>query len=218
MVPISYHEFFSGCATVAGALIGLLFVAISVSPEKLTGDRASPDSQVKAGAAFSALVNTLVVALVALLPGAGFGSATIAVASAGLASTAALIIFLWREQTERIRPSQVVLLTVLIVLYGLELTNGLRLNTSARDLNAVDNQGVLCIVFFLFAIARAWQLVGARSTGLLSTVAEMAQRQVRSQRAQLTEGNPTEDSQAPKPGPAHKPADGPADKPADADD
>ena len=41
-----------------------------------------------------------------------------------------------------------------------------------------DNQGVLSIVFFLFAIARAWQLVGARDTSLLSTVAGMAQRQV----------------------------------------
>ena len=41
----------------------MLFVAISVSPEKLTGDRASADHQVRAGAAFSALVNTLVIAL-----------------------------------------------------------------------------------------------------------------------------------------------------------
>jgi hypothetical protein len=64
VVPTSYHDFFRGCATVAGALIGLLFVAISVSPEKLTGDRASADHQVRAGAGFSALVNSLVIALV----------------------------------------------------------------------------------------------------------------------------------------------------------
>jgi hypothetical protein len=87
VVPLSYHDFFGGCATVAGALIGLLFVAISVSPEKLAGDRSSADLQVKAGAAFSALVNTLVIALVALLPGTGFGAAIIALASTGLASS-----------------------------------------------------------------------------------------------------------------------------------
>jgi hypothetical protein len=196
VVPVSYHDFFGGCATVAGALIGLLFVAISVSPEKLAGDRASPDHQVKAGAAFSALVNTLVIALVALLPGGGLGAASIALASTGLASTAGLIIFLWREHKERIRLGQVSLLVALIVLYGLQLANGIQLEASARDLSAVDNQGVLCIVFYLFAIARAWQLVGARDTGLLSTVAEIAQRQVNHGR------HPAEGDQATKAGPA----------------
>jgi hypothetical protein len=178
VVPVSYHDFFGGCATVAGALIGLLFVAISVSPEKLAGDRASADHQVKAGAAFSALVNTLVIALVALLPGGGLGAASIALASTGLASTVGLIIFLWREHQEAIRVGQVSLLVILIVLYGLQLANGIHLEASPRDLSAVDNQGVLSMVFFLFAIARAWQLVGARDTSLLSTVAGMAQRQV----------------------------------------
>lgn len=203
MVPVSYHDFFGGCATVAGALIGLLFVAISVSPEKLAGDKASADHQVKAGAAFSALVNTLVIALVALLPGGGIGAASIALASTGLASTAGLIIFLWREHKEKIRLGQIVLLVALIVLYGLQLINGIQLEASPRDLSAVDNQGVLAIVFFLFAIARAWQLVGARDTSLISTVAEMAQRQG-SQSTYRTEGD-----QAAKVAPAHNGDDGP---------
>ncbi len=113
MVPVSYHDFFGGCATVAGALIGLLFVAISVSPEKLAGDKASADHQVKAGAAFSALVNTLVMALIALLPGVSLGPACIALAVAGLATTAGLVILLWREHRREIQLSQVSLLVVL---------------------------------------------------------------------------------------------------------
>jgi hypothetical protein len=51
-------------ASVAGALIGLLFVAVSVSQERLSGPDASPEHQVRAAAAFSALVNALVTALV----------------------------------------------------------------------------------------------------------------------------------------------------------
>ena len=176
MVPLSYHDFFAGCATVSGALIGLLFVAISVSPGKLAGGRASTDHQVKAGAAFSALVNTLVIALVALMPGTGLGLASIILASAGLSTSAGLIIILYREHQERIRPGQIFLLVLLIVLYGLELGYGIVLDGSPRDVNQVSNLGTLAIFFYLFAIARAWQLVGARETGLLSRVAEMAQR------------------------------------------
>ena len=176
MVPVSYHDFFGGCATVSGALIGLLFVAISVSPGKLAGGRASTDHQVKAGAAFSALVNTLILALVALMPGTGLGLASIILGAAGLSTSAGLIILLYRDAAERIGPGQIVLLAILIVLYALELAYGVQLDASPRDLNQVSNLGTLAIFFYLFAVARAWQLVGARDTGLLSRVAEMAQR------------------------------------------
>jgi len=48
VVPASFHDFYSGCASVAGALIGLLFVALSVSQEKLTGDDVRTEHQVRA--------------------------------------------------------------------------------------------------------------------------------------------------------------------------
>jgi amino acid transporter len=177
VVPVSYHDFFAGCATISGALIGLLFVAISVSPEKLAGDRASTEHQVRAGAAFSALVNTLVVALVALLPGAGLGLAGIILGSGGLSTSAGLIVLLYREHRERIQLGQIVMLVLLIALYCLELTCAIQLKLSPRNANAVNNLGTLAILFFVFAIARAWQLVGARDTGLLSAVTELAERQ-----------------------------------------
>jgi len=41
----SYTPFFSGTATVAGALVGLLFVALSVAPERLRGANASIEHQ-----------------------------------------------------------------------------------------------------------------------------------------------------------------------------
>ena len=60
MVPSAYHAYFGGCASVAGTLIGLLFVAISVSPHKDTGRRAPLSFQVQAGAAFTKLIDALV--------------------------------------------------------------------------------------------------------------------------------------------------------------
>lgn len=176
MVPVSFHDFFGGCATVAGALIGLLFVALSVSPEKLTGDDARAEHQVRARAAFSALVSTLVIALVALLPGASLGQAAIIVAAAGLATTSGLVIVLYREHRQKIRPGDVSMLVVLLGLYGLQLASAVQLDGSPRNVSGVSRQGVLSIAFFLFGIARSWQLVGARDLSLASTVATVIHR------------------------------------------
>jgi hypothetical protein len=175
VVPLSFHDFFSGCATIAGALIGLLFVAISVSPEKLTGDTARTDHQVRAGAAFSALINTLVIALVALLPGASLGEAGLILAAAGLATTAGLVIVLYREHG-KVKRGDATMFLIMLVLYGLQLANAIKLDAAPHDVSRVNDQGVLAIAFFLFGIARAWQLVGAREFSLASTVAAMIHR------------------------------------------
>ena len=174
MVPVSFHDFFSGCATIAGALIGLLFVALSVSPEYLRGENARTDHQVRAGAAFSALVNTMVIALFALLPTTDFGTVAIILAATGLGTTAALVFVLVRED-KRIGRGDATMFLILLVLYGLQLANSIRLG-AAHNVNGVSNQGLLAIGFFLFGIARAWQLVGAREFNLMATVAAMIHR------------------------------------------
>jgi len=175
VVPVSFHDFFSGCATIAGALIGLLFVAISVSPEKLTGATARTDHQVRAGAAFSALVNTMVIALVALLPGASLGEAGLILAAAGLATTVGLVIVLYREHG-KVKRGDATMFLIMFVLYGLQLANAIKLEAAPHDVGRVSDQGVLAIAFFLFGIARAWQLVGAREFSLVSTVTTMIHR------------------------------------------
>jgi uncharacterized membrane protein YuzA (DUF378 family) len=174
VVPTSYYDFFEACATVAGALIGLLFVAVSISPDKISGAHASAEHQVRAGAAFSALINALIVALIALLPGQNLGVATISVAAVGLSSTIALAIVFYRNRQGKIRMGQLLLLAVPHFLYALELVNGIALQGPSRDLGDVGNQGGLMIGFFVFAIARAWELVGATGTNLVATVAGMA--------------------------------------------
>lgn len=172
---MSFHDFFSGCATIAGALIGLLFVALSVSPEYLRGENARTDHQVRAAAAFSALINTLVIALFALLPTADLGTVGIILAGVGLGSTVALIIALARED-KRIGRGDISMFLVLLVLYGLQLANAVRLERTPHNVGLVVNQGELAILFFLFGIARSWQLVGAREFGLITSVAAMIHR------------------------------------------
>lgn len=176
MVPASFHDFFNGCASVAGALIGLLFVALSVSQEKLTGKDARTEHQVRAGAAFSALINSLVIALFALLPGTSLGEVGIFVACAGLATTAGLIVILRREHQQKVGPGDVRLLATLLVLYVLQFANSVQLDGAPHDVGAVERQGGLTVFFFLFAIARSWQLVGERNVSLASTVTTVIQR------------------------------------------
>ena len=175
MVPPSFHDFFSGCATIAGALIGLLFVALSVTAESLSGENARTDHQVRAGAAFSALVNTMVIAVFALLPTIDFGTVTLVVAAAGLGTTAALIFVLARED-RRIGRGDLYMFIVLVLLYGLQLANAVQLEHAPQRVSLVIHQGVLAVAFFLFGIARSWQLVGAREFSLLGTMASMIRR------------------------------------------
>lgn len=175
MVPVSFHDFFSGCATIAGALIGLLFVALSVSPEYLRGQNARTDHQVRAGAAFSALVNTMVIALFALLPTTDFGTVALILAATGLGTTVALIVVLVREN-RKIGRGDLYMFVVLLVLYGLQLANAVQLEHAPHKISLIVNQGVLSVLFFLFGIARSWQLVGARDFGLLATMASMIHR------------------------------------------
>jgi hypothetical protein len=47
----SFQVFFEAGAGVAGGLVGLLFVAISVMPHKMSGEGASTDFQVRAALA-----------------------------------------------------------------------------------------------------------------------------------------------------------------------
>lgn len=176
MVPASFHDFFNGCASVAGALIGLLFVALSVAPEKLTGDDARTEHQARAAAAFSALVNTLVIALAGLLPGTSLGDVGIILSGAGLATTAGLIIVLYREQGRKMSRGDVRMLVILLALYILQLANAAQMNGAPHDVGGVSRQGGLAILFFLFGIARSWQLVGARNISLASTLTAMLQR------------------------------------------
>jgi hypothetical protein len=173
VVPDSFYDFFQGCATVAGALIGLLFVALSVARGRMTGHENRTQHDVRAAAAFSALINTLVIALTGLLPGTSFGEVGIVVACAGLATTAGLIIVLYRERQGAVAPGDVRMLAILLLLYVLQLANAVLLAGTPRDVNAVARQGGLAILFFLFSIARSWQLVGARNVSLVSSVTEV---------------------------------------------
>jgi hypothetical protein len=117
-------------------------------------------------------------------------------AAAGLATTAGLIIVLYREHG-KVRRGDATMFLILLVLYGLQLANSIRLGAAPHNVNGVNDQGLLAIGFFMFGIARAWQLVGAREFNLATAVAAMVIH--RPGRAGL---HPAEGEQPGRPGPA----------------
>ena len=170
MVPTDFGPFFAATAAVAGALIGLLFVAISVAPA--VGDlEGRVETDVRAGVAFSALVNTLTISLFALIPGIDLGTTAAVVGLVSLSSCVALGMVLYREGDDRrVRRHQARLLVVQGAVFAYQAWVGFRLARQPHDVGLVRTACILVIVLFLVGIARAWQLIGARDTGLLTEV------------------------------------------------
>ena len=171
MVPNAYHSFFSASASVAGALIGLLFVAISVAPHKMAGDRASLAFQIGAGSAFAALLNTLIIALAALLPGENLGQAGVILSAIAISSIIGLTILALRTGPKGDHPAGLIRLAALLLVFALQLLNALKLLTHTHDAGPVHTEAALFLALFVIAIDRAWKLLDARETRLLPLLA-----------------------------------------------
>ena len=182
VVPASVHDFFVASASVAGALIGLLFVAISVAAERLARAKAgAPLHRVRASAALTAFLNALAVSLFALVPGQKVGATAVAVAAVGLTFVAASLLSLIRLREVRLREVRLrevrlgtvrdaLFLAGLAVTFVVQMIQGADVIAQPGDAAAVNTIAILVVVCFLIGIARAWELIGGPSIGLTSEV------------------------------------------------
>jgi hypothetical protein len=174
-VPDDYREFFVAAAGASGALIGLLFVAVSVFPERARRAETRLDYQSRASAALVLFSNAMVLSLAALVPGVNLGWWALASSLVVLvfgAATARLIVTAVRQGQGRW--GSLGLVVALALIGGFELYAGIRLIGDPADPEPIRTLDYVVIGDLAAGVARAWQLVSMRDTGLMSSLRILA--------------------------------------------
>jgi hypothetical protein len=171
---VQLQGFFGAAAGVAGTLIGLVFVALSVSRERVAEEEETQVHRVRGAAAFIAFLNALTVSLTALISADEEGWWAVSIAVVGfvfvVASGLALVQdrgVLWADLPH------LLFLFVLAVVFVAQFIAGLRLTSHGVDETEQTTFAVLVMVSFIVGISRAWELVGGPSISPYRQVAEM---------------------------------------------
>jgi hypothetical protein len=172
MVPDSYHEFFVAIVGAAGALIGLLFVAVSVVSRRLRDPGSTHLSQSQASAALLVFSNSLALGLFALIPVHDLAWATVAVSFLGiLYSLSVGRVAFARSVTDQNTRRQLRRIAVgALVISGFEMYGGVEMLVHPASIGGVQTIATTMIVAVIFGISRAWELVGLPDTGLLHSL------------------------------------------------
>jgi hypothetical protein len=172
VVPESIHDFFAASGGVGGTLIGLLFVALSVSSERLARDKAGAQvHRIRASAALTAFTNALVVSLFALIPGHKIGPAAVVVAAIGLTFvTASLLSLIRLRQVRWSTGRDALFLLGMAVTFVIQLIQGADVIAHPGDSGAVNTIAILVVICYTVGVARAWELVRGPSIGIMHEV------------------------------------------------
>jgi hypothetical protein len=172
-----YRELFSVIVETAASLTGLLFVAISLAHSRDPGVYDDPIQQGRAAAAYLAFLNALVVSMFASVPGTNAGYPALVLSFSGILFIVASARSLIEAHLEkRLRNSQISLLFLLILTFGFEIDEAVRLLANPHDTGAIGDLSYVLLASLLIGVARAWELVARRSSGLLSSLPLLAAR------------------------------------------
>ena len=157
MVPDDFSAYFAAAAAAAGALIGLLFVAVSLRPDDIFGDATPGGGRALASSSFTGLVNGFFLSMAALIPGKNLG-----------VSSAVLAVFCV-SQTLRLRRSvgtgrsSVLTSVASVAIFVVQFAAGIGLAVRPHNVTFVKILAWVTITSFMFALFRAWALLKGKT-------------------------------------------------------
>jgi len=143
------------------------------------GPAAGPTAiqQVRVAAALLAFTNAMAVSLFSLVPGTSPGYPAVVLGVIGILFTAAGVRSILSSQaTRRQQRQQLGLVILLLLIFGTELACGVAVLADSRLSTAVQVMCYALIASVLVGIARAWELVGERDTGLWASLSVLTGR------------------------------------------
>jgi hypothetical protein len=176
MVPSSFHDFFVASAGAGAALVGLLFVAVSIAPERTVMRNAPPERQVLAASTFTAMINAFFISLVALVPGINLGIITVIMGALAFVNSLTLGWYFLRQLDSTKRTSRLAALVLVVFglgLYGFEISQGVQLMIQAGEVDIVRVLASIIVAVYGLGLTRAWQLLGAQRYSLIARIGVM---------------------------------------------
>ena len=185
MVPPEFANFFIAAAGAGGALIGLLFVSVSIAPHRTVQASAPIEARVMSSSAFTALLNGFLIALGATLPHWNIGLIVVVMSLLGISHSLNQVWSMLKPWPSWQNVLRRLWLTVLsLYIYGYELVLAIQLLLiSPTHSYLISTLGTLIISIYAIALLRAWLLLGVQRTGLLAWMNPLYE---------INKGSPTE--------------------------
>ena len=169
----AYRDLFAAIATSAAALTGLLFVVITVAERRTPNSLPDVLQQVRASAALLAFGNALAVSLFSLVPGTHVGYPAVVVGVIGvLFSAAATRSLVVSRSTGHWQGRHLPLTAWMLVIFAVQLGAGIDLLIDPRK-GPLDLISDVLVLSLFIGIARAWELVGGRGTGVIASLTSL---------------------------------------------
>ncbi len=160
MVPDRFGNFLLGSAGASAALIGLLFVAVSLAPERVFGGSAVAEKQTEALSAFTALANAFFISLGGLIPGLSIGSLAAIISGLSLGQTATLLLLWPRWKRERRWRRAILLVLISAAIYAGELRTAQQLLVTPGASAPLTELCIVLLAAYAIGLGRAWSLLG----------------------------------------------------------